>query len=62
MLLLSAHDLHLRSLLLKLSVCCVCSYTGELLKHIDAENLPSCYGGTANFDWEEHEKPKQVYK
>lgn len=38
------------------------SYKTELLKHIDADKLPSCYGGEAEFEWEEHDKPKNVYR
>jgi hypothetical protein len=35
-----------------------CSYKAELLKNIDADKLPSCYGGSADFKWEDHEKAK----
>ena len=33
---------------------CLCSYKAELKKLIDPAHLPSCYGGTAKFDWPEH--------
>jgi hypothetical protein len=28
-----------------------CSYKEELLKHIEAHNLPDCYGGSLSFSW-----------
>ena len=28
-----------------------CRYKDELLKHIDARNLPDCYGGMLPFSW-----------
>lgn len=56
-----------REVILELDLCiltslfCPRSPKSELLKHIDADNLPSCYGGNARFEWSKHKKPKSVY-
>lgn len=45
----------------KISIC-GSDYKAELLKYIDADSLPSCYGGSAQFEWTKHDNPKNVYK
>ena len=36
------------------------NYKTELIKAIGKENMPSCYGGAIDFEWEKHRAIKEL--